>query len=110
MKSPSKFMSLKRLLQIQKDNYIGEGGQEYCPFEVESLIAEKKGTTAHASASRAIKAQAEALADTGPRPEAHAPQVSKVSLAIAELRRQGYQFIIRENVERAVLFPWERGA
>ena len=46
--SPSKYTSLKRLKQIQKDNYIGEGGQEYCPFEVETLINEKLNLKADA--------------------------------------------------------------
>jgi hypothetical protein len=113
MKSPSKYISLARLLQIKKDNYIGEGGQEYCPFEVESLIAEKKGTTAHASVSRALKAQAESLADIEPRTEAQViptVQDKRVSLYIAELVQSGHRFIVRENVERVVLFPWERGA
>ena len=45
--SPSKFTSLARLEQIKKDNFIGEGGQEFCPFEVEVLILEKKNKKAN---------------------------------------------------------------
>lgn len=40
--SPSKYTSLERLKQIRKDNYIGEGGKEYCAFEVETMINEKE--------------------------------------------------------------------
>ena len=42
MKSPSKYISLERLEMIQRNNYIGEGGQEYVAEEVDKLIMEKQ--------------------------------------------------------------------
>lgn len=46
MSSPSKFQSLQGLLQIKKDNYLGAMGKDYCPFEVEELIIQKKNKLA----------------------------------------------------------------
>lgn len=40
--SPSKYTSLARLKQIRQDNYIGEGGKEYCASEVDWLIFDKE--------------------------------------------------------------------
>ena len=54
-------MSLKRLKQIKKDNYIGEGGKEYCPFEVESLIVEKMQKKGIEESTKAIKEQNEMI-------------------------------------------------
>lgn len=42
MKSPSKYISLEKLELIQRNNYIGEGGQEYVAKEVDKLIMEKQ--------------------------------------------------------------------
>jgi uridine kinase len=42
VKSPSKFTSLKLLLEIQTDNYIGKTGQEYVAEEVDNLIWKKQ--------------------------------------------------------------------
>ena len=42
----SKFIPLTRLLQIKKDNYLGEGGKDYCPFELEAAIIERKNSLA----------------------------------------------------------------
>lgn len=55
MISPSKFTSLVRLKQIQKENYLGEGGQDFCPFEVETLIQEKSNTKGNALVKAAEK-------------------------------------------------------
>jgi len=42
VKSPSKFTTLERLEEIQANNCIGLGGQEYHAGEVEALIWEKQ--------------------------------------------------------------------
>ena len=55
IKTPSKHISRARLEQIQKDNAIGEGGQEYCEAELEALIAAKKDKEAMASLDAARK-------------------------------------------------------
>lgn len=41
-KEVSKFVPLARLLQIKKDNYMGESGQDFCPFSIEQAIIERK--------------------------------------------------------------------
>lgn len=41
-KEVSKHVPLHRLLQIKRDNYQGESGQDYCPFALETAILERK--------------------------------------------------------------------
>lgn len=41
-KEVSKHVPLHRLLQIKKDHYTGESGQDYCPFSIETAILERK--------------------------------------------------------------------
>lgn len=41
-KSPSPYTSLKRLLEIRKDNYVGAGGVDYVAEEVDFLITQKQ--------------------------------------------------------------------
>lgn len=50
-KSPSKHIPLHRLKQIQRDNHIGEGGNEYDAGEVKDAINERS----HAIAQRQVK-------------------------------------------------------
>lgn len=38
----SKHVPLARLLAIKRDNYQGESGQDYCPFELERQIIARK--------------------------------------------------------------------
>lgn len=40
-KEISKHVPLHRLLQIKKDNYQAESGQDYCPFSIETAIVER---------------------------------------------------------------------
>lgn len=40
--SPSKFLSRKFLRGLQSSYYLSESGLEYCPFEVDYLLAEKE--------------------------------------------------------------------
>lgn len=47
-KEVSKYVPLNRLLQIKKDNYVAESGQDYCPFSIESAILERKENLAAA--------------------------------------------------------------
>lgn len=42
VKSPSKHTSLNRLIEIQKNNYIGLTGIEYCENEVDLMIFQKQ--------------------------------------------------------------------
>lgn len=42
VKSPSKFTSLERLLEIQANNYLGKTGNEYHSAEIDSLIWKKQ--------------------------------------------------------------------
>lgn len=46
VRTPSHFTSLSRLLQIKKDNCIGESGREYSLEELDRLIAEKQNKKA----------------------------------------------------------------
>ena len=70
VRSPSHFTPLKRLMDLRRDNYVGANGVDYCPQEVESLIAQKqqrKGLEAVAEATKAersMAAQAEQLGDS----------------------------------------------
>lgn len=62
IKTPSKFTGLKRLKQIKKDNCIAESGQEYCEYEIESLIIQKEQALAEEMAANMSRIeQAEAL-------------------------------------------------
>ncbi len=55
IRSPSKFTSLSRILQIKKDNCVGEGGKEYSLEELDALIVEKQNKKAAESLQRAPK-------------------------------------------------------
>ena len=94
IQSPSKHISLARLKQIKQDNYLGEGGKEYCPFEVQALIAEKEQAQAMAMVANAQKVR-EKLAS-----------VSKVNdlLKNTNTVQNGPQFVLRERI-KPVLFP-----
>lgn len=50
----SKHVPLYRLLQIKRDNYQAESGQDYCPFALETAIIERKERLA-ASQVQAVK-------------------------------------------------------
>jgi hypothetical protein len=43
---PSKFISLERLKQIQKDHYMGENGHDYDAQAVDEMIMEKRSRQA----------------------------------------------------------------
>ena len=91
IQSPSKHISLARLKQIEQDNYLGEGGQEYCPFEVQALIAEKEQAQAMAMVSGAKKVR-EKLAS-----------VSKVNDLLAP-KYTGPRFVLHDRI-KPTLFP-----
>lgn len=55
VKSPSKFTSLARLLEIQDNRYIGKTGQEYFPSEIDSLIWKKQTENDEKDLYQAIK-------------------------------------------------------
>jgi len=41
IRSPSKFLSIDFLRKLKKENYLSEGGKEYCSDEVDQLLTEK---------------------------------------------------------------------
>lgn len=55
VKSPSKFTSLERLLEIQNHDYISKTGQEYFPSEVDALIWKKQSENDEKDLYQAIK-------------------------------------------------------
>lgn len=57
LKSPSRSMTIKQLLQIQQNNYLGADGTEYVPEEVDSRIWELGAKLADTAYDREMKRQ-----------------------------------------------------
>lgn len=61
-KEVSKHVPLTRLLQIKKDSYQAESGQDYCPFSIETAILERKESLSAAQVN-AVKRWEKTLAN-----------------------------------------------
>ena len=57
MKSPSKYISLQLLREIQTDNYIGKTGQEYVAEELQTLIWKKESENDQKMVEKFLKEQ-----------------------------------------------------